>query len=83
MSQLRRALPPVPPSQARNFTPQCKRHAMLPKVVRGTHPIHKEKVRAEKKALGKRLKGEKPDDAAERLKKAEAGKAGKKKAKAK
>jgi len=56
---------------------------MLPKVVRGTHPIHKEKVRAEKKALGKRLKGEKPDDAAERLKKAEAGKAGKKKAKAK
>ena len=51
----------------------------MPRVVRGTHPIHKEKVRAEKKALAKRLKGEKPDDAAERLKKAEAGKAGKKK----
>ena len=57
--------------------------AHLPRVVKGTHPIRKEKAKAEKKALAKRLKGEKPDDAAERLKKAEAGKAGKKKAKAK
>ena len=54
----------------------------LPKVVKGAHPIREEKAAAEKKALAKRLKGEKADDAAERLKQAAAGKAGKKKAKA-
>ena len=57
--------------------------AHLPRVVKGNHPIRKEKAQAEKKALAARIKGQKPDDAAERLKKAEAGKAGKKKAKAK
>ena len=53
----------------------------LPRVVRGLHPIRKEKTAAEKKALGKRLKGEKADDMADRMKQAEAGKAKKKKKK--
>ena len=53
----------------------------LPKVVKGAHPIREEKAAAEKRALARRLKGEKPDDAAERLKRAAAGRAGKKKAK--
>ena len=57
--------------------------AHMPSVVKGTHPIRKEKVRAEKRALAKRLKGERPDDAADKFRRAEAGKAGKKKAKAK
>ena len=52
--------------------------ARLPKVVKGAHPIRKEKAAAEKKALARRLKGEKADDAADRLKRAAAGKAGKK-----
>ena len=56
--------------------------ARLPKVVKGAHPIRKEKAAAEKKALAKRLKGQNPDNVVERLKRAEAGKAGKKKAKA-
>ena len=53
----------------------------LPKVVKGAHPIRKEKAAAEKRALARRLKGENPDDASERLKRAADGKAGKKKAK--
>ena len=53
----------------------------LPRVVKGTHPIRKERAKVEKKALAARIKGQKPDDTAERLKKAEAGKAGKKKKK--
>jgi len=57
--------------------------AHLPRVVKGTHPIRKEKAQAEKKALAARIKGQKPDDAANKFRRAEAGKAGKKKAKAK
>ena len=53
--------------------------AHLPKVAKGAHPIRKEKAAAEKKALAKRLKGQRPDDAADRLKQAEAGKAKRKK----
>ena len=53
--------------------------ARLPKLVKGAHPIRKEKAGAEKKALAKRLKGQRPDDAADRLKQAEAGKAKRKK----
>jgi len=51
----------------------------LPRVVRGLHPIRKEKAAAEKKALAKRLKGEPVDGIASRMKQAEAGKAKKKK----
>ena len=60
--------------------------AHLPRVVKGAHPIRKEKMRAERKALAKRLKGERPDDAADKFRRAEVGRAGttgKKKAKAK
>ena len=53
--------------------------AHFPKVAKGAHPIRKEKAAAEKKALAKRLKGQRPDDAADRLKQAEAGKAKRKK----
>jgi len=52
--------------------------AHLPKVAKGAHSIRQEKARAEKKALAKRLKGEKADDAADKLKRAAAGKAGRK-----
>ena len=48
----------------------------VPKVVRGTHPIKHERAAAEKRALAKRLQGQRADDAADRLKHAEAGKAG-------
>ena len=53
----------------------------LPRVVRGTHPIKREKAAAEKAALAKRLKGEPADDRASRMKEVEAGKAKKKKKK--
>ena len=53
--------------------------AHVPKVMKGTHPIAKEKARVERRALAKRLKGQRPDDAADRLKQAEAGKAKRKK----
>jgi len=49
----------------------------MPTVVKGEHPIRKEKAAAEKRALAKRLKGEKADDAADKMKRAETGKAGK------
>ena len=51
----------------------------LPRVVRGTHPIKREKAAAEKAALAKRLKGEPADDRASRMKEVEAGKPKKKK----
>ena len=53
----------------------------LPRVVRGLHPIRKEKAAAEKKALAKRLNGEPVDGMASRMKQAEAGKVKKKKKK--
>jgi len=53
----------------------------LPRVVRGTHPLKREKAAAEKAALAKRLKGEPVDQMASRMKEVEAGKAKKKKKK--
>ena len=51
----------------------------LPRVVRGPHPIKREKAAAEKAALAKRLKGEPADDRASRMKEVEAGTTKKKK----
>jgi len=53
----------------------------LPRVVRGTHPLKREKAAAEKAALAKRLKREPVDEMATRMKEVEAGKPKKKKKK--
>jgi len=62
--------PPAPPKGRQS---QRKR---LPTVVKGEHPIRKEKAAAEKRALAKRVKGKKADDAADKMGRAERGKAG-------
>ena len=65
---------PKPPAAPRDRQSQRKH---LPVVVKGEHPIRKEKAAAEKRALGKRLKGQKADDAADKMIRAEKGNAGK------
>jgi len=62
--------PPAPP---RGRQSQRKR---LPTVVKGEHPIRKEKAAAERRALAKRLKGEKADYAADKMERAERGRGG-------
>ena len=63
--------PPAPP---RGRQSPRKRQ---PTVVKGEHPIRKEKAAAEKRALAKRLKGQRADAAADKMGRAERGKAGK------
>jgi len=65
---------PKPPAPPRGRESPRKR---MPAVVKGEHPIRKEKAAAEKRALGKRLKGQKADDAADKMIRAETGGAGK------
>ena len=63
-----------PPGAPRGRQSERKR---LPAVVKGPHPIRKEKAAAEKRALAKRLKGEIADDASYKMERAEKGHAGK------
>ena len=63
--------PPAPPRGRQS------QRTRLPTVVKGEHPIRKEKAAAEKRALAKRLKGQKADAAADKMERAERGKAGK------